>query len=204
MSFETALKEIESHNFAARLGVANNEAMLRAIATKEQSVVELMWLLRSSESASRLLSHTSFLIREQDDVRYRNSRDTAIAVYIWLLAQMQPSLGRLLAAEAIRAPRLWWGRKMALSVLAGHPFTIDPSTATNRIVLKDEWQNDGGADKETLVIRESAGELVREGRVLNTTDISHKGDTTSTTKEVGDASNRSLQAGDIRTKLASL
>jgi hypothetical protein len=205
MSLSTAVHEIESHGFAARLGIANNVDMLRILAAQEPCVRELVSSLQNAGDASRLLSHASSLIREQDDVRYRNPRDTAIAIYIWALGQTQPAFAALLAAEVIRAPRLWWARKLALTLLANGAISHDIETVTERVLLKGEWQNESSTEKESLVISDPDGNLIREGRVLNVNSVDRKNDTVeSTTAEVSSVTNRASQAEVVQTELVEI
>jgi hypothetical protein len=161
--------------------------------------------LQNAGDASRLLSHASSLIREQDDVRYRNPRDTAIAIYIWALGQTQPAFAALLAAEVIRAPRLWWARKLALTLLANGAISHDIETVTERVLLKGEWQNESSTEKESLVISDPDGNLIREGRVLNVNSVDRKNDTVeSTTAEVSSVTNRASQAEVVQTELVEI
>ena len=207
MSFSSALQEIESHNFAARLGVANTDNMLQALAAQENCVKELVSLIRDPSEASKLVAHGSSLIREQDDVRYRNPRDTAIAVYIWALAQTHPLLGRLLAAEATRAARLWWARKISLSILEGHPIAAEPDTGTDRVLLRGEWQNESGEERAALIVRDQGGDLVRNGRVLDASVIGHESDTPSSTAEIGPVgavTNQASEADVVKAELVGI
>jgi len=118
VSFSAALQQIESHDFAAHLGVANNLEMLYTLAGQEQVVKELTTSLLDYTVAVRLLTHVGSIFRTGRR-SFSESRDAAIAVYIWALAQSQPALAGLAASAALNAPRLWWAKRAALNVTSG-------------------------------------------------------------------------------------
>jgi hypothetical protein len=168
VSFSTALQQIESHDFAAYLGVANNLEMLYTLATQEQGVGELAVLLRDHAVARNLLAHVASIIREQEDVRYRNPRDAAIAVYIWMLAQTQPALALLAAGAALNAPRLWWAKKAALSVTSGTWMEGTAEAKAHTLMAKAaDWKDGGAGRKDVLIISDPSEDLIRQGRVLD-------------------------------------
>jgi hypothetical protein len=154
MSLQTVLSNIESHDFAARLGVANNMGMFIALAEREEAVKELVQLLQDRDNASKLLDHVAAQLKEQEDVRYRNSRDAAVAVCIWALKQSQPTLAGLLASHVLGAPRFWWARRVATDFSGGlqAPSTAGPASFT--LVKKKGWTSGGSEGKEVLVIPE--------------------------------------------------
>jgi hypothetical protein len=154
MSLQTVLSDIESHDFSARLGVANNMGMFLALAEREEAVKELVRLLQDRDNASKLLDHVAAQLKEQEDVRYRNSRDAAVAVCIWALKQSQPTLAGLLASHVLGAPRFWWARRVATEFSGGvqTPSSVGPASFT--LVNKRGWTSGGSEGKEVLVIPE--------------------------------------------------
>jgi hypothetical protein len=168
VNFSTVLQQIESHDFAARLGVANNLEMLYALAAQEQGVRELTALLRDHTVATQLLAHVVSIIREQEDVRYRNPRDAAIAAYIWMFAQAQPALALLAAGAALSAPRLWWAKKAALSVTSGTWMEGTAEPNAHKLITKTaDWKDGGVGRKDVLIISDPSEDLIRQGRVLD-------------------------------------
>ena len=185
MSLYTALQEVESHDFAARLGVANNLEMLFALAEQEQSVKELLALLQNGDEANRLLSHVISLLREQEDVRYLNSRDVAVAVCIWALGRTQPALARLLASEVLSAPRVWWARRAAIESAGGgfiQPAVVASSSYS--VVSTEGWGDRGSQTKDVLIVQEPGTELIRTGQVSSPNNFSTSTDSLRSLSEL--------------------
>jgi hypothetical protein len=171
------LRLIESHDFAAQLGIANSPEMLYEIARQDDAVKALLGLLADRATALKLLSHVSALIREQDDVRFRNSRDGAIAIYIWALSQLQPALGKLAAATALNAPRLWWARKAALAVTSpasSSAYRSDKKNQAASVVRIDDWRSGSEEQRSILTLTDPAEDLIREGSVADPSVITLK------------------------------
>ncbi len=116
MSIQGITKAIESQDFSSVLGFANNSEMYRELLRQQPEVLQLVESLKTPSNARELLSRIDVLVHEQDDIRFRNSRDSAIAVYIWAINELEPTLGRLAASLALSAPRLWWARQVAAAI----------------------------------------------------------------------------------------
>ena len=173
MNLYALLRLIESHDFAAHLGLANNLEMLFAQARQNAAVKQLLTLLSDEAVALQLLAHVGSLLREQDDVRYRNSRDGAIAVYIWALTGTQPALARLAASAALNAPRLWWAKKAALNVASP---TVQPGKTESKVkgllTRVGAWRESGeGNQYNVLIVSDPAEDLIRAGRVLDPSSL---------------------------------
>ena len=167
MSFSAALQQIESHDFAAHLGVANNLEMLYTLAGQEQVVKELTTSLLDYTVAVRLLTHVGSIIQEQEDVRFRNPRDAAIAVYIWALAQSQPALAGLAASAALNAPRLWWAKRAALNVTSGTWMEGTAEAGAHKLMTRaTDWKDGGAGRKDVLIVSDPGKDMIRAGRVL--------------------------------------
>ena len=119
MTLNEATRAIESKNFAALMGLANSPTMFGDMARHDQFVMWLMSALETPDAQQKILQRILFLVREQDDVRFRSSSDAAIAVYLWCLGETNLALARLAATYVIGTPRLWWARKVALQLLGG-------------------------------------------------------------------------------------
>jgi len=167
VSFSAALQQIESHDFAAHLGVANNLEMLYTLAGQEQVVKELTTSLLDYTVAVRLLTHVGSIIQEQEDVRFRNPRDAAIAVYIWALAQSQPALAGLAASAALNAPRLWWAKRAALNVTSGTWMEGTAEAGAHKLMTRaTDWKDGGAGRKDVLIVSDPGKDMIRAGRVL--------------------------------------
>ncbi len=67
MSLQTVIHEIESHEFAGRLGIANTLDMLIAQIAQEKAAKELTLLLTDRKKANGLLAHATSVLRERED-----------------------------------------------------------------------------------------------------------------------------------------
>jgi hypothetical protein len=175
-------REIESHDFAARLGFANDDAMLFDLAASESQVKSLTEALKQSPTnAISLLQRIIRLVQEEDDIRYRNSRDTAMAVYIAALSAANPALARLAAAEVLANPRLWWARKAALRAIGKAWVSQRPQAAQRAFYANSTTEVHASPEKDMLVVPEPSTELLRGGRVINPDTISVIGNSATTT-----------------------
>jgi hypothetical protein len=119
MSFQAISKEVESHVFAAKLGISNNFRMFEQTARSEKAFSDLLKFLEHSKAGNQVLERIGELVREQTDVRFMNPADTALAVYLLALVEKQPTLSKLAAASIMNIPRIWWARKIALDLMTG-------------------------------------------------------------------------------------
>src|SRR5271169_1782466 len=92
MNLREAREEIESADFAARVNVASGLSTLLEASKLEGAVVALWNEMISEEVTLRVLNRIRELAEESVDSRYRNPRDTALAVYLWLLVLRSPGL----------------------------------------------------------------------------------------------------------------
>lgn len=178
MNLESLFRQIESHDFAARLSVANNLEMFCALLAQDATARNLVTQLASDkEQAVYLLSRANSLIREQDDVRYRNSHDEAIGVYLWALMQSRPALGRIAASAILSTPRLWWARKLALRVVSDSwPYLISEPKTGNVLTNTSEWKLTNAGLKNVLIVSNPDEGLIRDRRVLDPDKLNVKAD----------------------------
>jgi hypothetical protein len=167
MTLPQALHELESHDFAAGLGLANNVEMLYTAMASRSAVRDLVGLCGNRDDAFRLISRAVSLVKEQDDVSYRNPRDAAIATYLWVLAQTQPDLAQLLAASVLNAPRFWWARKVGLDLVRRH---APVPQSTTRVSNENEWRVSGSGQRDLLVISEPAERAIIAGKFVKVDD----------------------------------
>jgi hypothetical protein len=171
VSLQQVLLAIESHEFAARLGVANTMGMLLEIARQEQPVKELLVLLQDREQANKFLAHLISRLGEQEDVRYRNSRDITLAVSLSALQSTQPALAKLLAAQVLRSPRLWWARRAAIELAFGAP--AEPSTHERKetVTTRGDWGTVGTLAKDVLIVAEPPADLISAEKIINPNEV---------------------------------
>jgi hypothetical protein len=186
MSIKELSKKIESRNFASMLGLANNARMFRELAREEPAVRQLAEDVKNPTEAKELLARVESLVREQDDIRFRNDRDAAIAIYICTLSESNPAYGRLAASLALSVPRLWWARQAAIEIF-GSGFTSGTSpTQPATLVIMTGSLDATSNDKDTVFLAEVDRGLVRDAQLIDagTTQISSQPDAVSVV-EVG-------------------
>lgn len=168
LSLSGAIESIERAEFSSSLGLANNVDMFRELLGREPAVQALLAYLKQPGNSKILLGRIESLVREQDDIRFRNSRDAAIAVYLWALNATNPPLGRLGASMVLVAPRLWWARKTALAIVSGTSVHTESARGSSGVSLVGQWRTASQGDiKEVMVLGEPPFELIRENRVLD-------------------------------------
>ena len=117
MTLSEAMKEIESHRFAARLNIASNLRTFLEAAKHEEAVTVLSQALETPDSRSAVLLRTLELSRHRVDLRYENQWDTALAVYVWLMSSKDRGITSIMAEAAAHAPQCWWATRLARDVL---------------------------------------------------------------------------------------
>jgi hypothetical protein len=173
------MKTIEGRDFSSLLGLANNPDMLHALIVREPTVQQLVVYLNNLDNAKALLYRIDALLREQDDIRFRNNSDAALAVYLWVLSERDATLGRLAASLVLAVPRLWWARRSALGILNGALPDSSTQQSTQSITTTSGWTASTNAEKESMILAEPLYELVREERVLNPSSVNTTGTTQS-------------------------
>ncbi len=146
--------------------------MLIAQIAQEKAAKELTLLLTDRKKANGLLAHATSVLREREDVRYRFSRDIAVAVYVWALNHSNKGLAKLLAAEIVNTPRVWWARKLAVESVGGP--LVNPEVR-DEVVVKTNWGapnsqvNFSTQTKDVIVISEPSeldNQLLVSGRIV--------------------------------------
>jgi hypothetical protein len=117
MTFTEAMREIESHEFAARLNVASNFRTFLRAARQQRAVRILLNELDSPEKHQEVFFRVFELSRQQVDLRYENQWDTALAIYVWLISLKDPGLAKAAASVTTRAPQCWWAAKISRHIL---------------------------------------------------------------------------------------
>jgi hypothetical protein len=118
MSVEQSLKEIKSHEFAARLNVVSSMASFFAAANKEPAVTSLYQdISESGEAREEVLGLIHDLCQIEIDRRYENPSDTALAVLLWLTVYAAPDYSYMAADLVDRASQCWYAKKLARRIL---------------------------------------------------------------------------------------
>jgi hypothetical protein len=127
-TIHSAMALIESPTFDATTGVASDLDTLLKAATGTP-VAEIMHAAETSSGQLVLAKRVLELVERDFDVRYLNPADTAITVYLWILANTRPSLAKGVATAALGLRNGWWAPRMSRRVLAAHRETAPVTTA---------------------------------------------------------------------------
>lgn len=125
MIVDDAMREIESHEFAARLNVASDLSTFLSIAEKEDAVLTLFEELDSPAEQERVFRRTMELSTSSTDVRYENQWDTALTLYLWVTSLKNHALAILMAGVVSRADQCWWAAKTSYALLTQSPLHND-------------------------------------------------------------------------------
>ena len=122
MDWQQALKEIESHEFDARLSVVSSMRIFFRAAANEQSVKVLYdSLLQSGETREEVFGRIHELSHLEVDRRYENPRDTSLVILLWMISFAAPGMVELAADLVDRAPQCWYAKKLARRILVPPP-----------------------------------------------------------------------------------
>ena len=113
MTFEEAMKEVESPTFDASVNVASDLRTFLLGVQQQEAVHILFRELDSPEKRLQLFSQVVALSRQQIDPRYENLWDTALAVYVWLISLKDANLAKVASQTAMQAPQCWWAAKVS-------------------------------------------------------------------------------------------
>jgi hypothetical protein len=114
---EDLFQTIESHEFSATVNLASNFRTFLHILGSEQPVQSLARQLDDPAAREAVYSRVFALLKDQGEEAYEHPWDSALAAYLWLLAEHDRDLAKAAAAKVLEAPRCWWARKMAEQIL---------------------------------------------------------------------------------------
>ncbi len=148
MKTEALFEAIESHESAARVGLASDLKTAVEIALGEPSVQALGSKLEKSDIATLILTRVLSLAKQKIDPRYENPNDVALFIYALLLSIHYPSLAFVAATVLCETPHLWWAGVFATRLLenrakedefagnVSNPSSV-PTDATDRLFIFD-------------------------------------------------------------------
>lgn len=118
MSTAESLKEIRSHEFAARLNVVSGTRSFFTAVGNEPVVASLLKDMGGSgEVREEVFGLIHDLSQLEIDRRYENPHDTALAVLLWMTMYAARDNARLAADLVYRTPQCWYAKKLAHKVL---------------------------------------------------------------------------------------
>ena len=154
MTIQNVLREMESHQFAIKLGVVSGLRPLLAAAASEPSVITLKEEIESSGSAyEEVLNEIRDLAALEPDQRYENPNDTALAILLWMTSLTIPDFTMMAATLVDQAPQCWYAKKLARALLVppqiatAHPRELDLRGKTTQFVVS----GDSSFDYETTL-----------------------------------------------------
>jgi hypothetical protein len=167
MDLNKAFQVIESHEFAARVGVASQFSTFLWIATREDAVKRLA-KCSGNRDLQAVLVRILRLAAQKGDQRYTNPWDTALTVYFWLLSSKNEDRLVRIAAESISGcNNLRWARRLI------HSWETD-SQQSKPSDSESVWDN-GAAQFSISITNEGEGfysdflaEVLRKPVVLRT------------------------------------
>ena len=124
-TIEELCQEIESPRFAVVLGVASDLRTFERGAQAEPEMAELAGQMQSHEVRVQVCEHAKALIIASPVTQEEPLEDTAIAVYLLLLALHDDGLAEQAALMLPREQPWWWARKIAERILS----SAAPATA---------------------------------------------------------------------------
>lgn len=119
MTFEEAIQDIKSHDFAARVNIASDFRTFLSLVENQEPFQSMVREMSSEINHRRILLEVLKISRQQVDSRYENPWDSAIAAFLEALRLKSHELALLAAEIAAQAPQCWWARKVADVVLEG-------------------------------------------------------------------------------------
>ena len=115
---EDLFKPIESHEFAAVVNLASDlRTFIRAIGS-DPSVQALAGELSVGGVRTAVYDRILALVNDMGEEGYEHPWDSALAAYLWLLANKDAARAKAAALRISEAPQCWWAAKVAKEIPA--------------------------------------------------------------------------------------
>jgi hypothetical protein len=111
-AIKEAFADVESDQFAARIGVASKFTTL-VKGLKEELSIQVLLDLKTAEEVGLISERLRGLCGKEIDRRYANPWDFAITGYLWILWVKDFELAKAAADMVARTQNLWWGKFLA-------------------------------------------------------------------------------------------
>jgi len=115
---DRAMHYIESREFAVRVNVASDYSTFLEALWSNPVTAALAALAAQPEHQDRILRRIQDLAALEPDSRYENPHDAAMAAYLLVLSTRSPVTARIAAFAVEEAPRTWWAKRLAQSMLS--------------------------------------------------------------------------------------
>jgi hypothetical protein len=159
MNLAEAMKQVESHEFAARLNVTSDFPTFLRGAHDAPPVRSLFGAVNARGSRQRLFSRILELARQRVDPRYENPWDTPLTIYLWILGSTDWNVAKAAAEVIATIPQCWWATKLSRYFLLRGQFHSNATLERYELALT--------YSRPTAVSKaEGAGEVILSGGFL--------------------------------------
>lgn len=118
MNINQVMEKIEDLEFDLRMNIASGYHHFIDILSSDESTVELCSLLHDTDNTARVARRLLDLSSQVYDLEFENSRDVAIATYLWCVYTIDDNIGKYLAEAVLEARNIWWARLVAERILS--------------------------------------------------------------------------------------
>ena len=185
----------ESHETAAGVGVASGSSMFHK-AVRELSVTgDLLAQGGNDQNERAIASRIADLVQEHIDLRYRHPHDIPLAIYLYVLYQLNREVSRIAAHAVLETPNCSWAGRVAHGILDDTEFSSD---TTSIVVFLDTFSTSGLANTTEVVIRPFAIDALRSW-CRGSWSLSYTHDRVVSSIETGPRSVRMRSGPDLAT-----
>jgi hypothetical protein len=114
-------RTIESHDFSAIVNLASDFRTFLRILAAEKPVQDLAQQMRDPGGCEAVSQRILALAKDQGEEGLEHPWDSALAAYLWILANHGTQRAKVVAATISETPRCWWAAKVAAQVLSAEP-----------------------------------------------------------------------------------
>jgi hypothetical protein len=115
---EDLFKVIESHEFAAIMNLASDlKTFVRALGA-DASVQALAREMSVAGARAAVHDRILALVKDVGEEGYEHPWDSALAAYLWLLAERDAAQAKASALRISETPQCWWAAKVAEKIIA--------------------------------------------------------------------------------------
>jgi hypothetical protein len=163
---KSAMALIESTSFDAATGMASDLDTVLKAATGAP-LAEIMQAAEKPAGQLMLAKRILELVERDFDTRYLNPSDTAVAVYLWVLANTRRALAEGVAAAALGLRNGWWATRMSRRILSVERDAVPVTTAAWAVAPVTTRVDARSAPREELTIAAlGIAQHLREAKAL--------------------------------------
>ena len=129
-----AFKDIESIDFTARVNIASDLRTFMSAVAAEESVKLVLDDMHQDANIDYVIKRMQYFRDSDFDEDYANPRDTAMAVYGWLIVQAKPELTQLINTLLQSLRNTWWTMQLS-AFFQSELKAFQPTQQTSQTVL---------------------------------------------------------------------